>query len=351
MKCDLGITVLVQHDKSAVTIHHRLCLDLWTTLQHLFQRVVYHIGHRQKTAATACLGFLNVVFTTTLTNQLVIHTDSAILEVQILSGQTAKLADSHAGFQKHYKLIIVFVVSIVSLDEIHPDRQLFFGKCNSRHRIVHHNICQLEDEWILPDRILIASHLECGLHHTSYTGNGTVTSAVLLQLCKPLFCIGYLDGADFAIAKILFLDQIQNKIITDLRVVAHAFLQADVLLQQFNYRNLSCFIINAIINLFLNFLFLLAKFLQRGCVNRLSLATKIRIPVLIDPILSLTFSCFQDTAFVIFSFFAQFRSPFIQKESRCDINIVSHRAISFYDESTDIRSRIPARGIYQISVS
>ena len=272
-----------------------------------------------------------------------IHTDSPILEVQILSGQTAELADSHAGFQKHHKLIIVFVISIVSLNELHPDRQLLFGKRSSRHRIVHHNICQLEDEWILPDSILIASHLEGRLHHTSYTGNGTVTSAVLLQLCKPLFGIGYLDGADFAITEILFLDQIQNKIITDLRVVAYAFLQADVLLQQFDYRNLSCFIVNTIVNLFLNFLFLLTKLLQSGCVYCLSLATKISVPVLIDPILSLTFSCFQDTAFVIFSFFAQFRSPFVEKESRCDIHIVSHRGIFFYDESTDIRSKIPAR--------
>lgn len=237
VKCDLGITVLVQHDKSAVAINHRFRLDLWTALQYLFQSVIHRIGHRQITASAACLGFLNVVFTTTLTNQLMIYSDSAILEVQILSGQTAELADSHAGFQKHYKLIVVFGVGFVALDEIHPDRQLFLGECGPRHRIVHHHIRQLKYEWIFPDRILIASHLKCGLNDTSHTGDGTVTSAILLQFGEPLFGIGYLNGADFAMAEILFLDQIQNKVVTDLCVVAHAFLQADVLLQQFDYRS------------------------------------------------------------------------------------------------------------------
>ena len=103
--------------------------------------------------------------------------------------------------------------------------------------------------------------------------------------------------ADFAMAEILFLDQIQNKVVTDLCVVAHAFFQADVLLQQFNYRNLSCFVVNAIIDLLLNCFFFLTKFLQSRGINALPFASAISVPVLIDPILSLAFTCFQDTPF------------------------------------------------------
>jgi len=272
-----------------------------------------------------------------------IHTDSAIFEVQILSGQTAELTDSHAGFQKHHKLIVIFVVGVVSLDKVHPDSQMFFREGNSRHGIIYHHIRQFEDKRILSDCILITRHLKCGFNNTSHTADSAEPSAILLELCEPLLGIGYLDGADFAIAEIFFLDQIQNKLIADLCVVSYTFLQADVLLQQFNYRNLSCFIVNAIVNLPLNFLFFLTKFLQSRCVNGLSLSSEISVPVLIDPILSLAFSCLQNTPLIVFSFFAQFRSPFVQKESRCDIHIVSHQDGFFYDESADIRWKTPAR--------
>ena len=132
-------------------------------------------------------------------------THATIFEIQIFSGQTAELADSHTGFQKYHKLIVVFVVSVVSLNEIHPDSQVFLGECNSRHRIIDHHIRQLENKRILSDSILIARHLKCGFDNTSYTADGTKTSAILLQLRKPLFRIRYFDGADFAAAEKIWI--------------------------------------------------------------------------------------------------------------------------------------------------
>lgn len=38
-------------------------------------------------------------------NQLVIHTDAAIFEIQIFSGQTAELVDAHTGFQKYHEIM------------------------------------------------------------------------------------------------------------------------------------------------------------------------------------------------------------------------------------------------------
>ena len=160
-----------------------------------------------------------------------IHTDSAIFEIQVFSGQTAELADSHASFQKYHELIVVFAVGIVFLNEIHPDSQVFLGECNSRYRIIDYYICQFENKRILSDSILIIGHLKCGLDNTSHTADGTKASAILLQLCKPLFRIRYFDSADFAVAEIFFFDQIQNKPIANLCIVAHTFLQTDVLLQ------------------------------------------------------------------------------------------------------------------------
>ena len=145
-----------------------------------FKEVIHCFVHRQKAAATACLGFLNIVFSATLTNQLMIHTNSTIFEIQIFSGQTAELADSHTGFQKHHELIVVFAVGVVFLNEIHPDSQVFLSECSSRHRIIDHHIRQLKDERILSDGILITRHLKCGFDNTSYTADGAKTSAILL---------------------------------------------------------------------------------------------------------------------------------------------------------------------------
>lgn len=199
-----------------------------------------------------------------------IHTNSTIFEIQIFSGQTAELADSHTGFKKYHELIVVFAVGVVFLNEIHPDSQVFLGECSSRHRIIDHHIRQLKDERILSDCILITRHLKCGFDNTSHTADGAKTSAIFLQLCKPLFRIRYFDGADFATAEIFFLDQIQNKLIADLGVVTNAFLQTDVLFQQSNDRDLSCFIVNSSVKLLLNFLLFLTKFLQGRGINTLS---------------------------------------------------------------------------------
>ncbi len=105
---------------------------------------------------------------------------------------------------------------------------MFLSECSSRHRIIDHHIRQLEDERILSDGILIACHLKCGFDNTSYTADGAKTSAILLQLRKPQFRIRYFDGADFAVAEILFLDQIQNKSIADLGVVTNALYKVSV---------------------------------------------------------------------------------------------------------------------------
>ena len=135
-----------------------------------------------------------------------IHTDSAVLEIQVFLGKAAKLADSHPGFQQNNKLVVILGIGSVVPDVIHPGCELFIGQGNSGYRIVYHRIRQLEYKRILSDGILITGHLERRFDNAPHTGDGAVTSAVLLQLHKPQLGIGYLDGVDLSVAKVLFLD-------------------------------------------------------------------------------------------------------------------------------------------------
>ena len=57
-----------------------------------------------------------------------IHTDPAVLKIQILQGQTAEFADTHSGSQQHYKFIVVLGVALVLSDEVHPNLLLFLGQ-------------------------------------------------------------------------------------------------------------------------------------------------------------------------------------------------------------------------------
>lgn len=87
---------------------------------------------------------------------------------------------------------------------LRQDKPLF------RNRWVPSSV-QFEDKQVLANHILVAGHLEGRFDETSDTGDGAVTSAVLMQLHKPLLGIRDLDRADLAITKVLLLDQIQNK--------------------------------------------------------------------------------------------------------------------------------------------
>ena len=51
-------------------------------------------------------------------------------------------------------------------DEGHPCIQLLFRQGDPLLGIVGHHVGQLEDERILANGVLVAGHLERGLHHT-----------------------------------------------------------------------------------------------------------------------------------------------------------------------------------------
>ena len=131
-----------------------------------------------------------------------------------------------------------------------------------------------------------------------------------MELQHPFLGIRYLDGADLTEAEVLFLHQVQDKGIAHLGVVADTLLQADIAFQQLHHRNLSGFIIQTIIDILLDFLFLLPKLLQVGIVDGVALAPEVRIAVLVNQVFSLAFSCAQDASFMVFAFFGYDKTPF-----------------------------------------
>lgn len=68
-------------------------------------------------------------------------------------------------------------------------------------------------------------------------------------------------------------------------------------------------IINAIIELLLDFLFFFTQFFQIGGIHRLLLAANVCVPILINQAFSLALSCPQDASFVVFALFGHCQTP------------------------------------------
>ena len=72
-------------------------------------------------------------------------------------------------------------------------------------------------------------------------------------------------------------------------------------------------IVDAVVELPLQFLLLAAQLLKVGVVNDAALAAQVSVSVLVDPVSSLAFSRSQEAAFVVFAFIAHVRAPFKAK--------------------------------------
>ena len=112
-----------------------------------------------------------------------------------------------------------------------------------------------------------------------------------MQLHNPLLGIRYLNIPYLSVAEIFFLNQIQHKIVSDFGIVAYTLFQTDIAFQEGNNGNFSSGIINSIVKLLLNYLFLFPQFLQIRRINGLPLSVDIRIAVLINQVFSLALPC------------------------------------------------------------
>ena len=175
----LGIAVLVQHDEPTEAIHHRLIFHFGAACQHVLQTRVHSIRHRDVPATADSFGFLHMVSAGAFPQQLMIHPNPAILEVQILLRQAAELADAHPRFQQNNELVVILGIGAVLADEGHPCIQLLFRQGDPLLGSLGTTSGQLEDERILANGVLVAGHLERGLHHTPNSGDGAVASTIL----------------------------------------------------------------------------------------------------------------------------------------------------------------------------
>ena len=116
----LWISVLVQHQETAVPVHDPLHLDLRTVGDHALQTLVHLVRHGDIPLSAGRLGLADIIGAVPLAAKLVFHPDPAIFKIQIVPRQSAELADPESRPQQHHKLVIVLLIDLVRPDELHP---------------------------------------------------------------------------------------------------------------------------------------------------------------------------------------------------------------------------------------
>lgn len=84
------------------------------------------IAHWYVAAATFRFCFLNIAFSILRSDQLMVHTDSSAVKIQIRNCQSAKLADSHSGSKKNLDFIQISAEVLVVLYELKELLLLFW---------------------------------------------------------------------------------------------------------------------------------------------------------------------------------------------------------------------------------
>ena len=230
-----------------------------------------------------------------------VHTDPAVLKIQILQGQTAEFADTHSCSQQHHKFIVVFGVALVLSDEVHPYLLLPLGQGDALLRIVDHHIRQLEIKRVAPHNFLVIGHLKSRFYNAPDAGQGAVALSFLLQFDHPTLSIRHLDIPDLSCPEWFFLYDVHHKAVPDLRVIADTALERKIALQQFVYRNFATCIVETIFKASLQFILFFTQDFKIRRIDTLSVSQSICVAILIDQVFSLALSCPKNTSFIVFS--------------------------------------------------
>ena len=119
------LIILIQQKETTISVHNDFRFHFLAAGKDIFQTLKNFIRHRNITAATFCLGFLDIIFPATFPDKLVVYPDSLAFKVQIALCQTAKLADTHTSSQQNHKFIIILRTGFIFLDKAHPKFLLF----------------------------------------------------------------------------------------------------------------------------------------------------------------------------------------------------------------------------------
>ena len=231
MQRHFRMTVFVNQNEAAVPVHDNLRFHFPAIGKDIFQTLVHIIGHWNEADTALGLGFFHIVFAATFPDKLMIHTDSAIFKVKIALGQSAKFTDTHPSSQQHDKFIIILAVGLILPNEVHPDFLLLVSHGNTLLRIIGNNIYQFEIKRIFSDNIFVISHLKRRFDNAPDACNRAVPLAVAVELHNPLLGIRYFNIPNLPVSKILFLNQVQYKIVPDFGVISNPLLQTDIAFQ------------------------------------------------------------------------------------------------------------------------
>lgn len=195
------IAVSVQSQKFGAAAHDQLPLGHRSALHHVPHVFIHLVCHGDVALTAGGLSLPHMVRAALFFDQLLADEDFAVLEVQILNGQPAELADPHAGAEQNVEHIAVPAVVGIFLDKFHEGPLMLRRQRLPLFRIVDQHAHQAEGEKIFADDVVVIGHLEGRLDHASNAANRAVTPAFFLQLHEPELGIRGADGGDQAAAE------------------------------------------------------------------------------------------------------------------------------------------------------
>lgn len=333
----LGTAVLIQQQEARVAVHHPFLPGPGAVGKDVQETSHHVVIHGNEAAAGFGLGFLHIPLAAAVPDQLMIHPDPAVLEVQVADGQAAELADPHTGAQQHDDLIQVLAAVVVLGDEIQELLLLPFRQGRPPDRVVGQEV-QAEVEGVPPDDLLGEGHLEGGPQHTPDGCDGVPGIAVIKKLDEPFLGVADPEVPDDPVAEVVLVKDPQDEAVARLGVVADVSLLSDVALHQIDDRDVSLGQVDAHGGADQQLRFLLpkllhtgallhaqgfagiqlvhlpAELLQGGGIDAVAIVVLIRVAVVVGAVLALTLSRSQETALAVFSFccvgFSRHSAPF-----------------------------------------
>lgn len=192
MEGNHGHPVLVQKQEARIAVDDWLLLRRLSVGDHPAKAFHNLLAHGYIPLTTFGLGVLDDVLHITLALKLVIYPDTLVLEVDVRNGQPAKLGNPQPGIEQDVDSVIVFAVAVILLNELEECPLLRPGNGFSGHAVVDNHGSQLKAKGILADQVILHRHLKGRANHAPNRMDGTVASAILLQLNQPRLGIGQL---------------------------------------------------------------------------------------------------------------------------------------------------------------
>ena len=149
VECHLRPVVFIQQEEVGIAVDDPVVFLCMTALEKDFQTFDHTFSHRYVPTTAFSFCFLYMVGTVSISQELMIHTNTSFLKIQVIQRKTTELTDAHSGFQQYDKLIIILSIYRVKTDKVHPDCLLVGSECNTMLCVVPDHTGQDKIERVL----------------------------------------------------------------------------------------------------------------------------------------------------------------------------------------------------------